>query len=333
MQGAVLATVAVSPGTSTERVVPVHDRLFIGRECGSIDEDHRLIVRDDTVSRHHLEIRLDVDQDQAFVIDVSTNGTRLNGVRIERAMPVRVQPGDRIKVGGTELEFRSERFRADDSKDVRGTVKNVELQPTAMVVGDIITYSTISQYTEEGVLLESLDVLYGELRSLLSKHRGTMNNYVGDAFFAVWEVNNDPEAPNHSLRFALDAADMVNQIAPDLPLRDPNGLPIRMGWAAVLGRTAVSYMTGALIAVLGDATNLAFRLSGLSGRDGRGEILATRAIVEAAADTGEFSFGPPEDVTVKGRTGTETVFPLTGGASRRPAIPSTRRIVQGTELP
>ena len=99
MQGAVLASVAVSPGTSTERVVPVYDRLFIGRECGSIDDDHRLIVRDDTVSRHHLEIRLDVDQDQAFVIDVSTNGTRLNGVRIERATPVRVQPGDRIKVG------------------------------------------------------------------------------------------------------------------------------------------------------------------------------------------------------------------------------------------
>ena len=210
-------------------------------------------------------------------------------------------------------------------------MKNVELQPTAMVVGDIITYSTISQYTEEGVLLETLDILYGELRSLLSKHRGTMNNYVGDAFFAVWEVNNDPEAPVHSLRFALDASDMVNQIAPDLPLRDPNGLPVRMGWAAVLGRTAVSYMTGALIAVLGDATNLAFRLSGLSGRDGRGEILATRAIVEAIADNDEFSFGPPEDVSVKGRTGTETVFPLTGGPSRRPAIPSTRRIVLGTD--
>jgi len=305
-----LACVVLGPGTSSERVVPITDRLFVGRECPGIDEDHRLILRDDTVSRHHLEIRLDLEQDQAFVVDTSTNGTRVNGIRMERAMPVQLFPGDRLQVGGTELEFRSEQFRAE-GKDIRGTVKNVSLQPTAMVVGDIITYSTISQYTAEETLLKSLDVLYGNLRSLLTQHRGTLNNYVGDAFFAVWEVDNDPEAPNHALRFALAAAERVNQIAPELELRDPSGLPIRMGWACVIGRAAVSWMTAMLVAVLGDATNLAFRISGLSGRDGRGEILATKSIVEAAAE-GAFVFGEPEDVSVKGRTGTETVYPLLG---------------------
>lgn len=327
MQGGMLACVVVEPGTTTERVVPIRDRLFIGRECAAIDEDHRLVLRDDTVSRHHLEIRLDVDQDQAFVIDISTNGTRVNGIRMERAVPVQVFPGDRLQVGVTELEFRSDAFRGA-GKDVRGTVKNVSLQPTAMVVGDIITYSTISQYTPEEVLLESLDKLYGELRGLLSQHRGTMNNYVGDAFFAVWEVVNDPEAPSHALRFALEAHELVQRIAPDLALRDTAGMPIRMGWAAVLGRAAVSWMTAMLVAVLGDATNVAFRISGLSGRDGRGDILATKSIVEAVADAG-FLFGEPEDVTVKGRTGTETVFPLLGrGISQDPP---THPIVVGTD--
>ena len=57
-----------------------------------------------------------------------------------------------------------------------------------MVVGDIVSFSTVSEYTEGAVLLESIDRVYSGLRKLLSAHRGTLSNYVGDAFFATWEA-------------------------------------------------------------------------------------------------------------------------------------------------
>jgi adenylate cyclase len=175
-----------------------------------------------------------------------------------------------------------------------------------MVVGDIVTYSAISQHTHEGVLLESIDRLYGQLRDLLRVHRGTVNNYVGDAFFAIWEMESMPDAPDNALRFAMSAHEKVAEVAPTLAIRAPDGHPIRMGWGVALGQAAVSTLTGSLVSVLGDATNVAFRLSGLAGRSGLGDVLATKAVYDLTCD--RFVFSRSHEVTVKGRTGTETVY-------------------------
>ena len=42
-----------------------------------------------------------------------------------------------------------------------------------------------------------------------------------------------------------------------------------MGWGVVQGMAALAAMTRSVEAVIGDATNVAFRLAGLAGRDGR----------------------------------------------------------------
>ena len=59
---------------------------------------HRLLVDGPDVSRNHVEIRLEPDAGRAWVIDTSTNGTRLNGVRIERAVPIPLKSGDVVVV-------------------------------------------------------------------------------------------------------------------------------------------------------------------------------------------------------------------------------------------
>jgi class 3 adenylate cyclase len=94
-------------------------------------------------------------------------------------------------------------------------------------------------------------------------------------------------------------------------LRDPAGQPVRMGWGVAWGRAAVSLLTGMLVSVLGDTTNVAFRLSGIAGRDGWPDVLVTDAVHRAAA--AEFSFTPPSTVQLKGRS--QAVLAL--GASRR----------------
>jgi class 3 adenylate cyclase len=298
----------VDPGSAHEQILPIREHLFVGRECPGIDPSLRLLVSDDSVSRNHCEIRLDVTQDRAFLVDTSTNGTRINGTRVERALPVQLYSGDRISVGNAQLEFRSDRFHGQAVAGASETVANIYLTRMAMVVGDIIGYSTVSEYTDTEVLMSNVRRLYGALSTTLAAHKGTVNNFVGDAFFAIWELDHIPSGVHDAIDFALEARKVVAELSPQLALRDPQGQPIRMGWAVAEGLVGVSTVTGMLVA-LGDATNLVFRLSGLAGREGRGDVLVTEAVLKAATDG--YRFENPEDVTVKGRKGIERIYTVT----------------------
>ena len=172
------ATVVVHPGTDTERAVPVHGRLVIGRECAGVDDAHRLVLSDDdAISREHLEIRLDIEHRRAVFIDMSTNGTRLNGTRVERAVPVPLRNGDRLAIGNAEVEFRSALFVEGGATDIGKTSRYVTNTSMVLVVGDIVGYSTLSEQTDSTVVLAALGELWDGLRRLLAEHGGTLNSY------------------------------------------------------------------------------------------------------------------------------------------------------------
>jgi adenylate cyclase len=315
-EGLIPAVVVVSPGGADERAVPVHDRLLVGRECAGIDDGHRLLILDRMISRIHLELRLDLERDEAWLTDHSTNGTRLNGRRVERFVAVRLRPGDRMTLGDTELEFRSPRFSGEPDDrwpvppGVDTTVHKAVVTQMVMVVGDVVSFSTIAENTDDHVLLSNIERLFAQLRLILDKHQGTLTNYAGDAFFATWEAGDAgevaPAAARAAVSFATEAAAMVPKVAATLDLRDPAGGPVRMGWGVSSGRAAVSGLSGPLIAVLGDATNVAFRLSGVAGRDGRPEIMVTDAVYDAIG-TG-FAFTALPAIQVKGRAKPVAVF-------------------------
>jgi adenylate cyclase len=305
------AMIVIAPDRAEERSAPVYDWLVVGRECTGTDERHRLLIADPAVSRTHLELRLDFDRDQAWLTDHSTNGTLLNGQRIERSVPVRITPGDRVRLGDVELQFRSRRFGAADTVGFNAaremkTIRKISVAEMVMVVGDVIAFSTIAERTDDRVLLENIDRLYTGLRNILSRHRGTLSNFVGDAFFATWETTATADAAQAAVAFAVEAAETVPRIAAGLDVRDPGGGPLRMGWGVACGPAAVSLLTGMLVTVLGDATNVAFRLSGIAGRDDRPDVLVTEAVYRAVPAS--FAFTPMPAVQVKGRRQTVEVL-------------------------
>jgi class 3 adenylate cyclase len=303
----------VDPGNGGGTPIPLHDRLFVGRECAGIDESRRILLADDlAVSRNHLEIRVDDEHDRAVVVDTSSNGSRINGIRIERAVPVPLRGGDRIQVGEHELEFRTDPVpvRRAQGTQPRATLALADPTEMALVAGDLINFSTISEVADHHVLARDIDRLYSELRELLAEYRGTLVDYVGDAFFASWERPADPAAPAHALGFAVAAADRVAACTAELELRYADGSPLRMGWGASMGTVIFRLMPGNVVMALGDATNVAFRISALAGREGRPTILATQALKEAAA--GAVRFGDPDTIPIKGRLGTETIYGVLG---------------------
>ncbi|WP_236979005.1 MULTISPECIES: adenylate/guanylate cyclase domain-containing protein [Mycobacterium] len=295
-------------GDVCTRTVPIFDQLFVGRECAGIRASRRLVIPDPEISRTHLEIRLHAEADQAFVIDTSSNGTLLNGVRLERAVALLIRPGDEIQIGDVVLKFRAERFNGIPKRVVKSTLARIGKSAMVMVVGDIVNYSTISQVTDEGVMAHSLYMLWRQVGGVLRAHRGTLSHYAGDALFAVWEVRRFPDAAELAVDFALAANRLVEELAPGWPLRSPDGGPIRMGWGVVQGVAALAAMTRSADAVIGDATNVAFRLASMAGRQGRAPVLAASGVQAAVAD--QFTWGPSESVEIKGRHGTATVFPV-----------------------
>lgn len=300
----------LSPGAAAERSVPIIDRIFVGRECAGIEESRRLLIADPVASRTHFEIRLDHARDQAYIVDMSTNGTHVNGVRLARTAARAIRPGDRVTVGDTDFEFRSEVFTGagETAEDDHRTKARISLSRMMMVVGDLTNYSTSSQFADDEAVAACLRALYGGLTRLLVGHEGTLNHYAGDALYAVWEVEHIPASNELAIDFALAADRCVTECAPDLPLRGPGGAPLRMGWAVVRGPAAVTTLPHGAVSVLGDATNLAFRLSGLAGRAGRAPVVVHSRARQHVA--GLFEWGEPESVPTKGRSGEEIVYPV-----------------------
>jgi adenylate cyclase len=253
------------------------------------------------------------------VIDTSTNGTSLNRVRLERAVPLPVRPGDEIRIGDVSLTFRSQRFTALPVA-VRRTKARIGRAAMVMVVGDIVNYSTISQVTDEQVMARSLHTLWHQLGGVLATYHGTLSHYAGDALFAIWELGRFPDAAELAIDFALAANRLVEELAPELPLRGPDGSPIHMGWGVVQGMAALAAMTRSVDAVIGDATNVAFRLAGLAGRQGRAAVMVTSAVHRVVAP--KFAWAQSESVEIKGRRGTETVFPVIARATSGKDSPS-----------
>jgi pSer/pThr/pTyr-binding forkhead associated (FHA) protein len=70
------------------------------------DKSNQLIIADEKVSRHHAIVTF--ENEQAYIKDTnSTNGTYLNGERIDSGKKVRLENGDKIKVGTTVIIFYS----------------------------------------------------------------------------------------------------------------------------------------------------------------------------------------------------------------------------------
>lgn len=318
-----VAEVVVAPGTAVERVVTVRDRLWVGRQCAGVDETHRLLLDHESISRRHLEISLEPDDDGASVTDLSTNGTLLNGGRVQRAVPVPIRHGDRLRVGPFDLEFRSTRLSPRRPSEAFGGTARTTMGQAILVVGNIVDYGAVTERSTSAAVLGALRELFGGLRNLLAEHRGSVSNYVGDAFFAVWE-RVDSDDGDEAVTFALAASAFAERCAGSLPIRQGDGSPIRMGWAVVVGEAAVTSLSGGVVTAVGDATNRAFRIAGIAGRDGRAAVLVSAAITELLGD--RVDAGPAETVALKGRPAPESVRPLRGlrGVRADPAIARPR---------
>jgi adenylate cyclase len=292
------AWVVVAPGSDSERAVPISGRLFVGRECAGITPTMRLIIDRPSVSRDHLELRTS-PSGETTLIDLSTNGTRVNGRPVERGEAIALRDADLIELGGVEMLFRS---AATDQPlaQLRATLRTQGIRTVAVVVGDVISYTELTERLGARVVADAVDALFVPLRSLVTEHHGTISNFAGDALFAAWDAGRDPQAAVRAVRFVQAAHRLVSTQSPELDISRAGQGTIEMGWAVTLGEAATGRPTPGRAELHGDPVNLAFRLSGLAGRDGRGSVLVAEDAVAATAQAASYEFVGA--LSVRGRT-------------------------------
>lgn len=105
-----MATLQIREGHDTGRVFRLADEVYLGRSPEGIDPRIFLPLPDGQVSRRHAHI---FKNDAEYLLEDlgSTNGTSLNGTRLEPRQRHTLKDGDEIRISSTLLVFRS---RQDD---------------------------------------------------------------------------------------------------------------------------------------------------------------------------------------------------------------------------
>jgi pSer/pThr/pTyr-binding forkhead associated (FHA) protein len=113
------------------------------------DESLLAEILDPRVSRHHLEVKLDLRSNRWVAADLnSRNGTKVNGQRLAEAVPLK--EGDVVQIGHTVMVFTEREFEDDD--DVRAYMES-----TRQRVGDTLEkIDDREQYTEAAAVFSRL---------------------------------------------------------------------------------------------------------------------------------------------------------------------------------
>ncbi|GAA3817765.1 hypothetical protein GCM10022242_19620 [Nocardioides panacisoli] len=260
--------------------------------------EDRILIDDGGVSRDHAHVV--IEGGRVHLVDHSTNGTRVNGRRIESGERVPLSDGDTVTVGRTDLGVRV--LAPVEVEEGTETLREGQSAPMVVLVGDVVGYTGLSEANDPHVVAECLSEVFAGLRSRIVDHGGVVNSYAGDAVFATW----DGSSASDAVRAALACQIAVEAMVPGLPLRYPDGSLLRIGWGVTAGMISASRPSPGRFVLHGDAINLAFRISSLAGRDGLPPVLAEHSLdLEPTIARGE-----QFELRVKGRAAPVRLVPV-----------------------
>jgi class 3 adenylate cyclase len=297
------------------RRVPVADRLFVGRQCEGVPDGKRLVIPHTSVSRDHAVISR--ARGGLTVRDTSKNGTRVNGVRCTTGAEQSLGDGDQIEIGPVTLRVVTGGLpRAADTEAFDPKTRTVSLeQHVTHLVADVRGFSGVSQEVGSALVCSVMAELFHSLSRVTHRFHGTVKDYAGDAIFAYWEhgLAESRERAVEACRAALEQAREARRIAESLPDECAALRGLRIGWGLSTGRVTLSHygVRNDNVAVVGDSTNLAFRLSGLAVHQVESPIVLcehTAALVAEALPLRSHG-----RVETKGRKGRDLVFGLAPG--------------------
>ena len=290
------------------------DRVFIGRSCKGVDPQKRILVYHAQVSRDHAVISRS-SADHLQITDMSKNGTWVNGIRLAAGSSVELMDGDTISLGGFSLRVF---YPEDDTtlKDraifTQGTMVTPSEILVTNVVADVREFSGFSQAYGSSDVYTVMKEIFDTFSAIVHSFRGTIKDYAGDAVYAFWDHDVEPVSSQAVLacQAAIQQTQTMKEIRARLSTRRIDADHLQMGWGITTGKVTLSHYgsRAADLALVGDCTNLAFRLSSIANKELPEKIIICSQTAELVRN--DLSVKDLGTVTIKGRKGKEHVFAL-----------------------
>ena len=295
------------------RHLEIVDKVFIGRSCKGVDPQKRILVQDAQVSRDHAVISRRAEHLQ--ITDRSKNGIWVNGTRLAAGASSKLVDGDNISLGEFSLRvFCPENVThvTDPAILTDGTrVTPTEIMVTN-VVADVREFTTFSQAHASSDVYALMKEIFDTFSAIVYNYKGTIKDYAGDAVYAFWDhaVESISKQAVLACQAAIQQTQTINEIRAKLSGQNIAADNLQMGWGITTGRVTMSHYgsRAADLALVGDCTNLAFRLSGLANKELSEKIVICSQTAELIRN--ELKIKDLGTVAIKGRTGKEHVFGL-----------------------
>ena len=289
------------------------DKVFIGRSCTGIDPQKRILVNNAQVSRDHAVISRRAKS--LKIKDMSKNGTWVNGIRLAAGASSDLADEDIISVGGISITVCAQ--SGDTATQERAILtEGTMVTPTEVVVtnvvADIREFTTFSQAHASADVYALMKEVFDAFSSIVVNFKGTIKDYAGDAVYAFWDHHVEPIRQQAVLacQAALQQDQALNDIRSRLSAKNTAAASLEMGWGITTGKVTLSHYgsRAADLALVGDCTNLAFRLSGIANKDLSDKIIICSQTADLVSD--DFSVQDLGTIPIKGRKGQERVFGL-----------------------
>ena len=233
----------------------------IGRAAGN-----QVILADDRVSRRHAVIHAQ-GEGEFWLVDLGTsNGSYVNGRRLSQ--PGRLNHGDVIKIGSSQLVFREAGGRGRDISAATTasdrTIVAVESSPCWLLLVDIEGSTHLSQKLEPEALAILIGRWFARCKEAIEDQGGVINKYLGDGFFAYWPATQTAPPFVIAALAALCKLQVLGEPGFRIVLHCDQ---VVMGGMASLGEESLS----------GVGVNFVFRMEKLAGSLGQSRFLSEQA--------------------------------------------------------
>lgn len=181
--------------------------------------------------------------------------------------------------------------------------RNVEL---SVLFSDVRSFTTISEGLDPKELTHLMNEYLGCMTTVIRKHRGTLDKYIGDAIMAFWGAPlADPQHARSAVLAALEMQQALRQL--DEPFRKRGWPVLQIGVGINTGIMTVGDMGSPVrkaYTVMGDAVNLGARLEGITKEYGVGILVGELTCQQC----GDITFKEIDRVRVKGKDKPVAIF-------------------------
>jgi class 3 adenylate cyclase len=289
------------------------DKVFIGRSCKGIDPQKTILICNAQVSRDHAVISSRAKSIR--IKDMSKNGTWVNGIRLAAGASSDLADKDIIDIGGVSITVYAQPGDAVTQESAiftDGTMVTPTEVVVTNVVADVRKFSTFSQNHASADVYALMKEIFDTFSNIVFKFKGTIKDYAGDAVYAFWDHHVEPISQQAVLacQAAIQQSQAIDDIRTALSGKNVAAANIEMGWGITTGQVTLSHYgsRAADLALVGDCTNLAFRLSGIANKDLSAKIIMCTQTADLVRD--DFALQDLGTIPIKGRTGKEHVFAL-----------------------